>query len=75
MNKMVFLDVPQGNGAVDSHNIGQDKADILARIQSFTMPPSIRPFLLNCRLINFPNLLELLLYTVLAFPNASMIGL
>ena len=39
------------------------------------MPPVILPALANCSWINLPNRLELLLYTVLALPNASMMGL
>ena len=45
------------------------------RIQSWMRPPVIFPAFENWSWMNLPNRLELLLYTVLALPNASMIGL
>lgn len=45
------------------------------RIQSMMQPPWMFPFWEKCSWINFPKRLELLLYTVLAFPKASMMGL
>jgi len=38
-------------------------------------PPWMFPLSEKCSWMNFPKRLELLLYTVLALPNASMMGL
>lgn len=49
--------------------------NFIEKIQSTMTPPVIFPSFEKLSSINFPKRLELLLYTVLALPNASNIGL
>ena len=48
---------------------------VFGRIQSMILPPSMLPASEKLSRMNLPKRLELLLYTVLAFPKASRIGL